>query len=357
MDAIMAEVKAHPWGHQLDFRKDYGRSSNRSSEYRFRKLVAGCEIHGADREYEFFIKILTEIADLIKKPRRKKDMVEMAVRQLRLTILILNTHAAPAPGMFNFLLEGRAFFEWSTMFLINKFLPKKIEGNGQPVLLMPPLFGGDFSTRFLRNFLNEQGFAAYRWNLGVNLLREYYLPPLENRLEKLYKRHGEKISIVGWSGGGMLGKVIANRHPDKVAQLVTIGSPVWGLDGLRTPLKGIYELLRGRPLSERNEQFNSEVDAVPQVPITCIYTKTDGIVPWKNCLESESLRDDIQNIEVYGSHSGLGANPAVLFMVAYALSQRLKGEPVGKLPPTVDKLLYPYFWQKKKEQFINRRDI
>lgn len=354
-DIILEEVKAHPWGHQLDFRKDYGRSSERDAEYRFRKLIAACEMHGADREYEFFIQILTKVAALIKTPRRKKEVAAMVVKQLRLTILILNTQESASPGIFNFLLESRAVFEWSSMAIINRFLPKKIDGKGNPVLLLPPLFGGDFSTKFIRKFLNEQGFSAYKWNLGVNLLREYYLPPLENRLEKLFNRHQQKVSIVGWSGGGMLGKVIANRHPDKVAQLVTIGSPVWGLDGLQTPLKGIYELLRGRPLSERNEQFNSEVDAVPKVPITCVYTKTDGVVPWKNCLESESLRDDIQNIEVYGSHSGLGANPAVLLVVAYALSQRLEGKNVGKLPPSFEKILYPYFWQRKKEEYFGKK--
>ena len=153
----------------------------------------------------------------------------------------------------------------------------------------------------------------------------------------------------------MLGKIIANRHPDKVAQLVTIGSPVWGLDGLQTYIKGLYEFLRGRPLSERNEKFNNEVDGVPKVPITCIYTKTDGVVPWKNCLESESLRDDIQNIEVYGSHSGMGANPAVLLIVAYALSQQLEGKKVEKLPPNLEKMLFPLFWQKKRTQFSNRK--
>lgn len=354
VDNTFEKIKAHRWGSKLDFRKSYGRNSDKDLEYRFRVLVAACENKGPDREYEYLIQLLKEIADAVTAGKKKKEKAQLVLKQFRLAVLMLNAQESDPPGMLNFIMEGRSVFEWGSMFLLQNFLPNRIDGQENPVLLLPPLFGTDFSTRFLRSYLKKQNFYAYKWKLGVNLIRSYYLPPLENRLMKIYEKHQKPISIVGWSGGGMLGKIIANRHPDKVAQLVTIGSPVWGLDGLQTYIKGLYEFLRGRPLSERNEKFNNEVDAVPKVPITCIYTKTDGVVPWRNCLESESLRDDIQNIEVYGSHSGMGANPAVLLIVAYALSQRLNGKKVKKLPPNIEKMLFPLFWQEKRVQFSKK---
>lgn len=351
---IFKKVQKHPWGHMLDFRKSYGRNSGKEVEYRFRKLLAACENKGANREYEFLVQILDQVANAVKSSKKHKEKAKLVVKQFRLAILLINAQESEPPGMMNFILEGRSVFEWGSMFFLQNFLPKRIDGKESPVLLLPPLFGTDFSTRFIRKFLKKQNFHAYKWKLGINLIRAYYLPQLENRLVSLYEKHEQKVSLVGWSGGGMLAKIVANRHPEKVAHLVTIGSPIWGIDGLQTYIKGLYEFLRGQPLSERNEDFNAEIDAIPKVPITCIYTKTDGVVPWKNCLESESLRPDVQNIEVYGSHSGLGANPAVLMVVAYALSQRLEGKKVDKLPPNIEKMMFPLFWQQKMAQFKKR---
>ena len=83
------------------------------------------------------------------------------------------------------------------------------------------------------------------------------IPKLTEKLEEIYNRHQEKISLVGWSGGGIFAKIIANRHPDKVEQLITIGSPVWGLKNLKTPVIKSLEFLRGKNLRERNMKFIS----------------------------------------------------------------------------------------------------
>ena len=177
---------------------------------------------------------------------------------------------------------------------------------------MPPYLGNDFSTRFVRKYLTSLGFKTYKWDLGVNMLNSKYIPNLVERLDEIYEEHQEKVSLVGWSGGGMFAKIIANRHPDKVAQLITIGSPVWGVKNMNTPLINMLEFLRGKTLRERNEKFLKELEDIPKVPITCIYTKTDGLLPWKHCQEAETLRGDIKNIEVFGSHIGMGANASII---------------------------------------------
>ena len=97
-----------------------------------------------------------------------------------------------------------------------------------------------------------------------------------------YLKHHQKVSLVGWSGSDFA-KIIANRYPDKVERLITIGSPVWGVKNMQTPLVKMLEFLQGRTLRERNGKFLKELEEIPRVPVTCIYTKTSGLVPWKNC--------------------------------------------------------------------------
>jgi hypothetical protein len=53
---------------------------------------------------------------------------------------------------------------------------------------------------------------------------------------------------------------------------------------------------------------------------TAVYSRTDGIVAWQACIE-EQLCDTNENIEVYGSHSGLGFNAQVLYVIADRLAQ------------------------------------
>ena len=71
--------------------------------------------------------------------------------------------------------------------------------------------------------------------------------------------------------------------------LITIGSPVWGVKNMQTPLVNVLEFFRGKTLRERNVKFLKELEEIPQVPITCIYTKTDGLVPWKHCSRSRNV--------------------------------------------------------------------
>jgi len=181
----------------------------------------------------------------------------------------------------------------------------------------------------------------------VNLVKSHYIPKLIEKLDEIYEKHQEKISLVGWSGGGMFAKIIANRYPEKVEQIVTIGSPVWGVMNLETPLINVFEFFRGKSLKERNEKFLRELEAIPDVPITCIYTKTDGVMPWKHCMEVESHRKNIKNIEVYGSHSGMGANATVLLTVANALSANIEGKELQELPNKIESIFFPKFWKKK----------
>ena len=101
----------------------------------------------------------------------------------------------------------------------------------------------------------------------------------------------------------------------------------------------------------------AELEPIPEVPVTCIYTKTDGLVPWKHCMEAETSRKDIKNIEVFGSHSGMGANVSVLLVTANMLSANIQGMKLRNVGSNMERFLYPKFWVKARKALKTKKSI
>lgn len=197
------------------------------------------------------------------------------------------------------------------------------KGDGHPVLVMPGFMTTDASTGILRRYLKALGYDAHAWKLGRNLGPRAIGREGERlvaRLEEIHALTGQKVSLVGWSLGGVLARLLASRRPDLVRQVITLGSPFGG-DPRASNVWRTYEALTGQRIDDDHtkEQLR-EVSAAPPVPSTAIYSKGDGIVAWQNCREDK--RDTTDNIEVRGSHCGLGVNPAVLWAVADRLAQK-----------------------------------
>lgn len=310
------------------------------------ECISICEDFGPDRDYITLVLLLENIYREEVFSKIEKDTIANIIQKFKKEIDRINA-TIPPPPLYNVLLESRSLVEWTTMFGLYHLIPRYKSNVGKPVLLMPPYLGNDYSTTFVRKYLRSAGFKTYKWDLGINMINSKSLPKLIEKLDEIYEKHQEKVSLVGWSGGGIFAKIIANRHPEKVAQLITIGSPVWGIKHMQTPVIRSLEFLRGRKLRERNEKLIKELEQIPQIPITCIYTKTDGLVPWKHCLEAETFRGDIKNVEVFGSHSGMGANATVLLTVAKTLHENIEKEHGKKMLSKMETLFYPDFWKQK----------
>ena len=325
-------------------------------KFLFNECVRICDELGPSREYITLLSILTTIANETGKNQslEQNKLVHDIVLKFRKEIELIN-QKIPKPPLFNMLLESRSLLEWGSIYAIYPFIPKRIEGNGRPVLLIPPYLGDDYSTSFVRRYLDSLGFKTYKWEMGFNMVKSHYIPRLEEKLDDIYEMHKEKVSIVGWSGGGIFAKIMANRHPNQVEQIITIASPVWGVMDMKTPVYGLLEFFQGKSLKERNKRFLQELEPIPDVPITCIYTKTDGLVPWKHCMEAESYRKGIKNIEVFGSHSGLGANASVLMITANALSANINGVNIEDATPHIERILYPFYWSHKKWKLFKKK--
>jgi pimeloyl-ACP methyl ester carboxylesterase len=149
------------------------------------------------------------------------------------------------------------------------------------------------------------------------------------------------VTLVGWSLGGVLAREIAKRLPDQIRQVITLGSPLAvGPDS--TAVSWIYRRVGDTPLStdDMRALMASVREPPPHTPSTSIFTKTDGIVPWRGCIEPKGPLTD--NIEVYASHCGLGVNPFVYFAIADRLALPENGwRPFNRRAAAWRRLAYP----------------
>ncbi|MFT4103040.1 MAG: alpha/beta hydrolase [Burkholderiaceae bacterium] len=209
-------------------------------------------------------------------------------------------------------------------------------GDGQRVLVLPGLLADDRSTRLLRLFLRTRGYRAHGWGLGRNLGPR---PGIEEgmvaKLRHLYLESGRKVSLVGWSLGGIYARILGLQHPEWVRDVISLGSPVAG-SPRSTNAWRIYEMVSGRKAND--PQRLETAHQAPLVPTTSIYSRSDGVVAWQCSIEKAG--PNTENIEVIASHTGLGAHPAVLYAVADRLAQ-----PEGQWKPfdrsTFGPLVYP----------------
>ena len=216
----------------------------------------------------------------------------------------------------------RALVELGSLPFALPILGTAPRGDGHPVLVLPGFIANDVSTAVLRRYLKRLGYDAHAWELGRNLGprsigREG--EKLEARLHAIHANTGQKVSLVGWSLGGVMARLLARRAPDAVRQVITLGSPFAG-SPRATNVWRVYQLLTGHRIDDAHTRAHlEEVAAPPPVPTTAIYSREDGIVAWQACREAGA--PDTENIEVHGSHIGLGINPTVLYAVADRLAQ------------------------------------
>lgn len=203
--------------------------------------------------------------------------------------------------------------------------------SGDPVLLVPGFMAGDYSLSGMARTLRRRGYRTYRSqftaNVGCTLAAA---AQLEARIESIVIRRGTRVSLVGHSLGGMLARGLAVRRPDLIAGIVTMGSPMLapgahhialtaGVEALvrlsRAGLRGMMsaECVAG---SCARQSFEESQEPVPQgVGFTAIYSKRDGIVDWRACVDPEA-----RAVEVTASHVGMAWDPRVIDRVTEALA-------------------------------------
>ncbi len=228
-----------------------------------------------------------------------------------------------SPMTFLTLAEGaRCMMELATLTLSYPVLARAPRGDGHPVMVLPGFATNDQMTVVLRNFLSRLGYAVHAWDLGWNLDQHTTGENGEHiarRIAEIREQTGRKVSLVGWSLGGVIAREAARRDPADVRQVITLGSPFTG-NPSATNLNSLYELLTGNRIAEmRHHSRYADGHKVLPVPSSAVYSRTDGITAWQNCISETD--EKTENIEVVSSHFGFIANPAVFHIVADRLSQ------------------------------------
>ena len=183
-----------------------------------------------------------------------------------------------APSALLLALEGRAFIEWAACVAAWPLLSHAARGDGHPVLVLPGLTAGDASTWPLRKFIERCGYAVYPWELGLNCgPRDGVVRKLLARLREIERKHGRKVSLVGWSLGGAMARVLAVREPQRVRSVITLGSPLGGHPKATNAWR-LFELVSG--VRADDPRLRALMSRHPAVPSTSILSKTDGIVSW-----------------------------------------------------------------------------
>ncbi len=252
---------------------------------------------------------------------------------------LLDQYPKKAPSKLLFLTEGgRAAIGLGLYAASYNMLKKVPKGNGHPVLVIPGFMTSDRATTILRNYIKKLGYATKTWNLGINLGRPEYAFRLRDRIQEINAEHNCKVSLVGWSLGGVFAREVAREIPHLVNQVITLGSPFGGIFEPNNA-RWIYDFIHGPKGVDVHKELLENILEAPPVPTTAIYSKEDGIVNWQYCIERKES-PITQNVQIIGSHFGLGHNPSALYCIAERLQQSTENwswfAPEGKL-----KMLYP----------------
>lgn len=194
-------------------------------------------------------------------------------------------------------------------------------GDQHPVLLLPGFGTDDRSLAPLRWTLRGQGYWAHSWRLGRNVgPTAKIVEGMEQRLLDLHAEHGRTVTLIGQSLGGVYARLLARKHPDAVRQVITLGSPYRMVEGDRSAAERAWKRVQHLHDGELPLTGLREEDRPPlAVPATSIYSRADGVASWQTCIDV--VREHSENIEVRGSHIGMGINPAIVLAILDRLAQ------------------------------------
>lgn len=224
------------------------------------------------------------------------------------------------PSAWLLALELRAFWEFGALLPSWPLLARAPRGDGHAVMVFPGLSANDATTVPLRHYLQSLGYSPWGWDQGFNFgPRAGVLEEARDNLVRTFEATGRKVSLIGWSLGGVYARELAKELPHMVRGVITLGSPFAGSHKATNAWR-IYELTSGR--SVERESDNYDLPAAPPVPTTSIYSRTDGVVAWQASIQAPSAANPLtENIEVLASHIGLGVNPSAWWAVADRLAQ------------------------------------
>lgn len=236
--------------------------------------------------------------------------------------LDVDQHQPRGPSVVNSATElPRVFFEAASLAYAWPLLGRVRRGDGHPVLVLPGFTAGDESTAILRRFLKRLGYRPLPWELGQNTGSFDLQEQLIHRFRSILEEYDGRVSLIGQSLGGVFARELARDFADRVRQVITLGSPFssTGPETTNAMVSRLFQYVSGMTHEQMRDRILESAGEPPPVPSTAIYSKADGVVHWSSCLEYSGERTE--NIEIYGSHTGMSMNPLVFLVLADRLAQ------------------------------------
>ncbi|MGZ5370691.1 esterase/lipase family protein [Aeromicrobium sp.] len=245
------------------------------------------------------------------------------------------------PALTHFLTEPlRGALSLASLPLAAPLLTRAPRGDGHGVLVLPGLMADDLSTRPLRRFLELLGYDAHGWGLGRNRgPTAAIVAGLPRLVDALADSTGKKVSVIGWSLGGIFARELGREDPASIRQVITLASPYAMRDRQRSRADRAFRSQARSHVAGGVPPHSTRRQPIP-VPTTAIFSRTDGIVDWRSCIEPAA--PDHENVLVRASHLGIGVDPAVMWLLADRLAQpEDRWKPFE--PPVRFRALFPEF--------------
>ncbi|MFK7974793.1 MAG: esterase/lipase family protein [Halioglobus sp.] len=227
---------------------------------------------------------------------------------------------------------GRVVMEIGSTAMLGPVLKSLPKGDGHTIMTIPGFMGADGSTSQLRKFLNQRGYNAVPWGLGRNASevrseniddflehRALTEDVIAERVEREYERSERKVTLIGWSLGGLYAVALAHRYPQWIRQVITLGTPYGDPRGT-----ALYNVM-GRIYDNKEEEVDQDALArwvahtyrggKLKVPVLALFSESDGIVG-AGIARCEADPAYVTNMAVVASHVGFPFNPLVFGVIA-----------------------------------------
>lgn len=202
---------------------------------------------------------------------------------------------------------------------VRPFRNVQIETAATPrtVMLLPGFASHPLQMRYLAKNIERAGHAVKRWGLGFN-----FGPTADNvaqlgeRLTAIHERYGRDVVLIGWSLGGLFARELAKHHPDKVAKVITMGSPFSG-DPRANNAWRVYQFIAGHPVDQ--PPIDNPVNVKPPVETVAFWSESDGVIHPPASRGESDERD--RAVKVDCNHIGFSYAPASIYAVLKELAE------------------------------------
>ena len=195
-----------------------------------------------------------------------------------------------------------------------------MSGSGHPVLVFPGILSSDASTALLRRTLNEAGYLSHPSQLGfVTGITPKTFAKAEARLAEVAAAQSRKVVLLGWSLGGIYARVLAQRHPELVELVMTLGTPFSG-DRRANNAWRVYEAINDHKVDA--SPLPDDPSVKPPVPTVALWSRNDGVIAPAAARGLPNERD--ADVEVPFRHFAMGSSRTAIDRIVAELGKRLK---------------------------------